>query len=270
MLPQLGQLSRRDVAQPCSPARKIQNATPAATMPARALLRTGTDQAAGRGARRRRYDGTPRLYGTQEAAERLGVSRPYLSYMLAHKQVVKPVAQLACGPIWSESQLDEQLFLWRTGGPTRLDRLRVRQMTLARRLRVLEERWEALVRACADGETRKPVARWEGDAARTRRRKGRSALATRTEARRALTEAKLLRLVADLGDEDVVLSGVAQELGEIANLRKRLQTVQGHPQGAGPRGPGCRVARRHVMLLGTQSRLTPDRPVISFLQGFYG
>jgi hypothetical protein len=32
--------------------------------------------------------------------------------------------------------------------------------------------------------------------------------------------------VADLSDEDVVLSGVAQELGEIANLRRRLQTVK--------------------------------------------
>jgi hypothetical protein len=166
------------------------------------------------------------LYGTQEAAKRLGVARPYLSYMLAHKQVVKPVAQLACGPIWSESQLDEQLWMWRNGGPTRLDRLRVRQMTLARRLRVLEERFDALVRACAESETKKPVARWEGDAARTRRRKGRSALATRAEARRALAEAKLLRVLTDLGDEDIVLHGVIQELAEAANLRKRLEAIK--------------------------------------------
>jgi hypothetical protein len=167
------------------------------------------------------------LYGTQEAAERLGVARPYLSYMLAHKQVVKPVARLACGPIWSESQLEEQLWLWRNGGgPTRLDKLRVRQMTLARRLHVLEQRWNALVCALAEGKTRKPVARWEGDAARTRRRKGRSALATRTEARRALTEAKLLRLVTDLADEDVVFRGVAQELADAADIRQELQAVR--------------------------------------------
>jgi hypothetical protein len=176
--------------------------------------------------RQRRYDGRPRLYGTREAASYLGVTKFTLSHLLADKKIIPPVARLACGPIWSQSQLDEQCWMWRDGGPAQFDRLRVRQMTLARGLHVLEERWEALVRACAEGETRKPVARWEGDAARRRRRKGRSALATRTEARRALTEAKLLRLVTDLADEDVVLRGVAQELGEAGDLRKRLEAVR--------------------------------------------
>jgi hypothetical protein len=49
---------------------------------------------------------------------------------------------------------------------------------------------------------------------------------TRAEARRALTEAKLLRLVADLGDEDVVLRGVAQELADAADLRQKLEAVR--------------------------------------------
>jgi hypothetical protein len=176
--------------------------------------------------RRRRYDGHAHLYGTREAASYLGITKFNLSRLLADGKVVRPVARLACGPIWSQSQLEEQLFFWRDGGPTRLDRLRIRQMTLARRLRVLEQRWNALVRACAEGETRKPAVVWEDAAARKRRRQGRSALATRTEARRALTEAKLLRLVTDLADEDVVFGGVAQELGEAANLRKRLEAVK--------------------------------------------
>jgi hypothetical protein len=176
--------------------------------------------------RRRRYDGHAHLYGTREAASYLGITKFNLSRLLADGKVVRPVARLACGPIWSQSQLEEQLFFWRDSGPTRLDRLRIRQMTLARRLHVLDERWDALVHACAEGETRKPVARWEGDAARTRRRKGRSGLATRSEARRALTEAKLLRLVTDLADEDVVFGGVAQELGEAADLRQKLEAVK--------------------------------------------
>jgi hypothetical protein len=181
---------------------------------------------AGSVTRARRYDGRPRLYGTREAASFLGVTKFNLSRLLAEGKVVRPIARLACGPIWSESQLEEQRFLWRNGGPTRFDKLRVRQMTLARRLRVLDEHWNALVRALAESETRKPKAVWEGDAARTRRRQGRSALATLTEARRALAEAKLLRLVTDLADEDVVLRGVAQELGEAGDLRKRLEAVR--------------------------------------------
>jgi hypothetical protein len=222
--------------------------------------------------RARRYDGRPRLYGTREAASYLGITKFNLSHLLADGKVIPPVARLACGPISSESQLNEQLWLWRDGGPTRLDKLRVRQMTLARRLRVFEERWDALVRTCAEGETRKPVARWEGDAARRRRRGGRSALATRTEARRALAEAKLLRLVTDFGDKDVVLRRVAQELGEAADLQQKLEAVKARPKKAGPRGRGCRVAR-NVMLLGTPraaSLWVPARPVIACLQGFYG
>jgi hypothetical protein len=176
--------------------------------------------------RQRRFDGRPRLYGTQEAAAYLGVARPYLSCMLAHKQVVNPVARLACGPIWSQSQLDEQLWLWRENGPVRRDALQIKQMTLSRRLHVLEQRWDTLVRTLAEGETSKPVAVWKDAAALRRRRKGRSALATRTEARRALAEAKLLRILADLGDQDVVLRGVVQELADAADLRKRLQAVK--------------------------------------------
>jgi hypothetical protein len=141
-------------------------------------------------------------------------------------EMIPPLARLASGPVWSESQLDEMLFLWRNDMPTRLDKLQVKQLTLARRLGRLERRFDALVQALARGETRAPVAVWEGDAARTRRRKGRSALATRTEARRALTETKLLRLIADFGDEDVVLRGVAQELGEAADLRQKLEAVK--------------------------------------------
>jgi hypothetical protein len=176
--------------------------------------------------RRKRYDARARLYGVQEAASYLGLTRRNVTRLLMRGEMVPPLARLASGPVWSESQLDEMRFFWRNGRPTRLDELQVEQLTLARRLGRLERRFDALVRAVARGETRAPVAVWEGDAARTRRRKGRSALATRTEARRALTEAKLLRLVTDLGDEDVVLRGVAQELGEIADLRKALETVR--------------------------------------------
>jgi hypothetical protein len=176
--------------------------------------------------KRKRYQGHVHLYGTREAADYLDISRRNLSRLLADRKVVKPVARLACGPVWSQSQLEEQRFLWRNGGPTKLDELQIRQMTLARRLGVLEQRWDALVRALAEDEKRKPVARWEGDAARKRRNQGRSALATLTEARHALAEGRLLRLVADLADQDPVFAGIAQELDEAANLRTQLAKVK--------------------------------------------
>jgi hypothetical protein len=175
---------------------------------------------------RRRYNGQLNLYGTTEAAEYLGITRRNLTRLLAEKKVVRPVTRLACGPIWSESQLAEQRLLWQNGGPTRLDELRVRQMTLARRLGVLDRRWDALVHAAAEGDQRHIVAVWEGPAARTRHKQGRSALATRTEARHALAEAKLLHLVADLADQDEVFRGILDELDEAANLRKELAKVK--------------------------------------------
>jgi hypothetical protein len=175
---------------------------------------------------RRRYNGQLNLYGTTEAAEYLGITRRNLTRLLHERKVVKPVVRLACGPVWSESQLDEQRLLWQNGGPTRFDELRVRQMTLARRLGVLDRRWDALVHACAEGDQRNVVAVWEGRAARTRHKQGRSALATRTEARHALAEAKLLRLVADLADQDEVFRGILDELDEAANLRKELAKVK--------------------------------------------
>jgi ParB-like chromosome segregation protein Spo0J len=173
--------------------------------------------------RRKRYSGKARVYGVEEAARYLGTSRRTVTRLLMRGEIVPPLARLACGPIWSESQLDEMLLYWR---PARWDELQVRQLTLARRLGRLERRFDALVRALARGETRAPVAVWEGPLAVRRHRQGRSGLATRAEARRALAEAKLLRLVADLGDEDVVLRGVAQELGETADLRQKLKAVK--------------------------------------------
>jgi hypothetical protein len=178
--------------------------------------------------RRVRYDNKPKLYGTQEAARYLGISRLNLSYLLANKKVVEPVARLACGPIWSRSQLDEQLWLWRDDKPGQWDSAKIRQMTLAKRLAKLEERWGALVRAMAEDErTHHVKAVWEDAHARRKRRyEGRSALATKHEAWRALAEAKLLRLVADLGDIDPVFGAIAAELEEAADLRKALHTIK--------------------------------------------
>jgi hypothetical protein len=66
--------------------------------------------------RRRRYDGHAHLYGTREAASLLGLTKFNLSRLLVEGKVVRPVARLACGPIWSQSQLDEQRWLWQNGG----------------------------------------------------------------------------------------------------------------------------------------------------------
>jgi hypothetical protein len=178
--------------------------------------------------RRVRYDSKPKLYGTQEAARYLGVSRRNLTYLLANDKIVEPVARLACGPIWSRSQLDEQLWMWQDDRPAQWDTARIKQMTLAKRLAKLEERWDALVRAMAEDErTHHVKAVWEDERARRKRRyQGRSALATKHEGWRALAEAKLLRLVADLGDVDPVFGQIAAELEEAADLRKALHAVK--------------------------------------------
>jgi hypothetical protein len=176
--------------------------------------------------RRKRYDGKAHVYGVEEAARYLGVTRRSVTRLLMRGEIIPPLARLACGPVWSESQLDEMLFYWRNDRPARWDKLQVRQLALARRLGRLERHFDALVRALARGETRAPVAVWEGPLAVRRHKQGRSGLATRAEARRALAEAKLLRLLADLADEDIVLRGIAQELGEAADLRQDLKAVK--------------------------------------------
>jgi hypothetical protein len=52
------------------------------------------------------------LYGLAEAAEYLEVSRVNLRTIRSRGQMIAPAAELKCGPIWSQSQLDEQLYLW--------------------------------------------------------------------------------------------------------------------------------------------------------------
>jgi hypothetical protein len=175
---------------------------------------------------RKRYDGRPRLYGTKEAARYLGISRRNLTYLFANRKVIEPVARLACGPIWSQSQLEEQLFIWQDDKPGQWPNLQTKQMTLAKRLARLDERWQALVKAIAEDDRRAVVAVYEDKQARKRHKQGRSALATLTESRRALAEAKLLRLVADLSDEDPVFAGIAEELTEAADLRKALKSIK--------------------------------------------
>lgn len=54
-----------------------------------------------------------RLYGFAEAARYLDVSVETLWYHRRRGKLITPVAELECGPVWSESQLDEQLWLWR-------------------------------------------------------------------------------------------------------------------------------------------------------------
>jgi hypothetical protein len=177
--------------------------------------------------RRRRYDGAPRLYGTQEAARYLGISRRNLTYLLANGKVVEPLTRLAATPVWSESQLDEQLFIWRDNPPKQMDPEQVRQMTLTRQLTALDERWEKLVEAAidrADGRTIRAV--WEGRAGLNRRKGGRSSVAGKAESRRALAEAKLLRLVAQLRDQDPVFRAIGAELDEAANLREEIQALK--------------------------------------------
>jgi hypothetical protein len=178
--------------------------------------------------KRKRYDPfVPRLYGVQEAAEYLGISRRNLTAKLARGQIVPPVAELAATPVWSESQLDEQLFFWRDNPMGRWPEDKVRQFTLSRRLRRMEARWERLVRASVDYTDKRRIrAIWEGEEAISRRKGGGSAIATEGEALRALTEAKLLRLVADLRDEDPVFAGIAAELDEAADLRKEIESLQ--------------------------------------------
>jgi hypothetical protein len=71
--------------------------------------------------RKVRYDPDEiRLYGSFEAAQYLGISRKYLGVLRVRKQMIEPLAELKCGPIWSQSQLDEQLFLWGGEGEARV------------------------------------------------------------------------------------------------------------------------------------------------------
>jgi hypothetical protein len=178
--------------------------------------------------RSKRYDGTPRLYGSQEAAQYLGVSRRNLSAKVARRQMIEPVARLTSGPVWSESQLDEMAFHWRSNPPGQWSDDLVHRYTLARRLGRLERRWEQLVEATTDRtDYRRIRAVWQGEPRAKRLNRGRkSALATAAEARRALAEAKLLRLVTHLRDEDPVFAGIAAQLDEAANLREQLETLK--------------------------------------------
>jgi hypothetical protein len=97
--------------------------------------------------RRKRYDPlVPRLYGTKEAATYLGISGRNLTRRLAHGQVIPPVAELAATPVWSESQLDKQLFFWRHSPPGRWDQDRLEQFTLSRRLKRLERLGQSRLR----------------------------------------------------------------------------------------------------------------------------
>jgi hypothetical protein len=178
--------------------------------------------------RRVRYDPYQiRLYGVQEAADYLGLSRRNVTWLLAEGKIAEPVARLACGPIWSESQLDEMLFSWRDNPRRLMDPEQAKQMTLTKRLRALERRWALLVAAAAERDSRRRiVAVWRGEQAVRRHKQGRSARATVVESRKALAEAKLLRLVANLRDEDPVFRGIAAELDEMANLRKQLDAIK--------------------------------------------
>jgi hypothetical protein len=148
--------------------------------------------------------------------------------LLAEKKIPEPVARLRCGPIWSESQLEEVRYAWKENPRQKMDPQQVKQMTLQRRLGELDRRWKLLVKAMAEGQSPRAdvIAIWEGKAAVRRHKQGRSALATRHETRSALAEAKLLRMVADLRDEHPVFRGIATELDEAANLRQKLKTLK--------------------------------------------
>ena len=65
-----------------------------------------------------RYDpAIPRLYGLSEAAAYLGITplklREHVRNHTKETPIVAPIAKLKCGMIWSESQLDETLYIWR-------------------------------------------------------------------------------------------------------------------------------------------------------------
>jgi hypothetical protein len=98
--------------------------------------------------RRKRYDPLlPRLYGTYEAAEYLGLTRRHLSIRRLRGQVVPPVAELRCGPIWSESQLQQQAFTWKApGGPRRTSAERDwRRTVFCSRCAKEKEEWQVVV-----------------------------------------------------------------------------------------------------------------------------
>jgi hypothetical protein len=178
--------------------------------------------------RHRRYDpNVPRLYGMQEAAEYLGITRPNLGMLVNRGRMIEPVAELAATPVWSESQLDEQAFLWRDNPHGQLDPLESKRRTLTRRLRGMERRWDALVESIIDRADRRTIIAFWDDPEKHRRLSGRhSNIASPSEARRALAEAKVLRLVAELRDKDPVFEAIGKQLDEAAGLRKEIESVQ--------------------------------------------
>lgn len=180
-----------------------------------------------RNLRRKQYDPFEiRLYGATEAAEYLGLNPHNVSELLRKGRIVEPVARLACGPVWTESQLDEQAFAWRDNPREKLSPRKVEWLTCRRRLTKLERRWQALVKVMGGDSRRTDVHVYWTGAARKRRHRGKlRAIATPAEARRALAEAKLLRLVSDLRDQDPVFRGIADELDEMADLRERLDAL---------------------------------------------
>jgi hypothetical protein len=170
------------------------------------------------------------LYGLAEAADYLELSRSNLAMLRKAGKMVEPVAQLQCGPVWSQSQLDEQLYLWQ-GRHGRWDEQTKRKRWISRRLTILDRRWAELVDAVYHRE--KPNAQymrieaaWRNGQAKRRRRQGLRAIATPSEAVRAYAEAKLLRLVHEKADEEPVLAKIRAELDEAFDLRQELQAIE--------------------------------------------
>jgi len=180
--------------------------------------------------RKKTYPATARLYGVHEAAEYLNLSRKNLTAILARGNMVEPLARLKCGPIWSESQLDEQRFAWRDNPRTKLDPRTAEIRAINRRLAAIDRRWQALIEIAVDTSRRSDIhAVWRGENRVERVRRNKRAVASPTEARRAVAEAKLLRMVSNLRDKDEVFRGIADELDEAVDLRKRLNAITDTP-----------------------------------------
>lgn len=178
---------------------------------------------------RRYYDPFEiRLYGVHEAAEYLGISKKNLEKLERRGLMVAPVVRLRCGRIWSESQLDEQLFAWRDNPPVMLSPAEVEELTLKRRLTTLDRRWAGLVEIVYRTVSVRTTVRaiWRGEQRALRGGLGRRAVLSPRDARRALAEAKLLRMVSDLADQDNVFRGIADELDEAVDLRQRLDALR--------------------------------------------
>jgi hypothetical protein len=168
-----------------------------------------------------------------EAAEYLGITRKNMTALVRRGRVVEPVVRLKCGPIWSESQLDEQVFHWRDNPRVKRTPEQTEQRMIARRLRILERRWQVLVETAEQGRRSDIRAVWTGKIRTSRLKQGLRASASPAEARHVLAEAKLLRLVADLRDKDEVFRGIADELDEAADLRERLDALRNAASGNG-------------------------------------